>query len=109
MGVAYDADGTRYVAEVFGAWSRGLPHGLIVRRSEQERYEAGALLFASGSGRTADRRYVMVFVVTLFVWFLLSVPATVIVGRLLSRPARHSGTQSPVRGVATSALTVARG
>jgi hypothetical protein len=48
----------------------------------------------------AETRYVMPFVVALLIWFALSIPATLILGRLLSaaserRSAPHPGTSNP--------------
>ena len=47
----------------------------------------------------ADERYVMLFVVALLAWFVLSVPATLVVGRMLAASGREfeAGRERPLQ------------
>jgi membrane protein required for beta-lactamase induction len=47
--------------------------------------------------RIADERYVMLFVVALLVWFALSVPVALVVGRMLAASRRSLATSAPLR------------
>ena len=45
----------------------------------------------------ADKRYVMLFVVALLAWFVLSIPATLMVGRMLAASSRGLAVPGPAR------------
>lgn len=49
----------------------------------------------------ADTGYVMLFVVALFIWFALSIPATLLIARLLGSATADSRVPSPERRAPT--------